>query len=104
MSDDGFSLLEQTKSLGVELLDVVLGGLALEVLFENIDDVVGLDALLSLVGELLHGLRILGLLDLSLDLLLNDVLVREVDAGGPAALRVRLLLGFNIDPLGVDLR
>ena len=92
MSDDGFSLLEQTKSLGVELLDVVLGGLALEVLFEDVDDVVGLDALLSLVGELLHGLRILGLLDLSLDLLLDDVLVREVDAGGPAALRVRLHL------------
>ena len=103
MSDDGFSLLEQTKGLGVELLDVVLRGLSLKVLLEDVDDVVGLDALLCLVGKLLHGLRILGLLDFSFDPFLDDVLVREVDTGGPAALRVRLLLGFDGDALGVDL-
>ena len=97
-------LLEKTKSLGVEFLNMVLGGLALKILLENIDDVVGFDAFLSLVSELLDGLGVLRLLDLPLDLFLDDILICEVDARGPTTLGMGLVLGLGTDPLCVDLR
>ena len=69
---------------------MVLRGLSFEVLLEDVDDVVGLDALLRLVGELLDRLGVLRLLHLPLDPFLDNVLVSEVNTRGPTTLSMGL--------------
>ena len=82
----------------------MLRSLTLEVLLEDVDDVVGFDALLSLVGELLHRLGVLWLFDLSLDLFLDDILICEVDTSGPATFCMGLDLVVDADPIRVHLK
>ena len=98
------NLLEKTEGLRVELLHVVLRGLALKVLLEDVDDVVGLDALFCLVGQLLNRFWVLWLLHLPLNLLLDHILVGEVDTGGPAALGMGLDFMVHADPIRVHLK
>ena len=65
---------------------MVLRGFSLKVLLKDIDDVVGFDALLSLVSEGLYRFGVLGLFGFSFDPFLNNVFVSEVDVFCPAAL------------------
>ena len=82
---------------------MVFRGLPFKVLFENIDDIVGLDAFLSLVGQLLDRFWELRLFSFSFELFLNHIFIGEVNTSCPTTLCMGLDFVIHADPIRVHL-
>ena len=97
-------LLKKAQGLGIEFLNMMFRGLAFKVLFENIDDVVGFDAFLSLISQLLDRFWELRLFSFSFELFLNHIFVGEVNTGCPTTLCMGLDFVVYADPICVHLK